>query len=53
MEAKEYKISNTVIQLEEIKITLKDTSAKLKYNNQILKDAIIQNKIKNPGIKII
>ena len=44
LEAKEFKISNTVIQLEEIKITLKDTSAKLKYNDQILKDAIIQNK---------
>jgi len=44
LEAKEFKISNTIVELADVKLTLKDTSAKLKYNDQILKDTIIKNK---------
>jgi len=44
LEAKEFKISNTVIELADVKLSLKDTSEKLKYNDKILKDTIIQNK---------
>jgi len=44
LEAKEFKISNTIVELADVKLALKDTSAKLKYNDQILKDTIIKNK---------